>query len=171
MKNLYKYIKTGPASLVQLGLWTSPEGQAFAGKAALLHASEAAWWPLWRPVGQGATRAAGFQQFDTLAVQPLSARKLANVAWQSAPGKAPGGDGWSLKRMRQWPDGVWRAMATLISTVEHLGRWLEALTGGIICLTPKGGCKPVLKHPLKRGRSFCWPSSTGFGLRPGRLTC
>ena len=93
MKNLYKYIKNGPASLVQLGLWTSPEGQVFAGKAALLHASEAAWWPLWRPVGQGATRAAGFQHYDTLAVQPLSARRLAKAAWQRAPGKAPGADG------------------------------------------------------------------------------
>ena len=56
MKNLFKYIKNGPASLIQLGLWTNPEGQVFAGKAALLHSSEAAWWPLWRPGGQGATR-------------------------------------------------------------------------------------------------------------------
>ena len=46
MKNLFKYIKNGPASLIQLGLWTNPEGQVFARKAALLNASEAAWWPL-----------------------------------------------------------------------------------------------------------------------------
>ena len=170
MQNSYKYIKNSPASLIQLGLWTNPEGHIFAGKAALLHSSEAAWWPLWRPAEQRATRAASFTRHETLPVQPITGRRLANVAWQSAPGKAAGGDGWSLKRMRQWPDGVWRAMATLISTVEHLGRWPEALRGGIICLTPKGGYKPVLKHLLKRGRSFCWPSSTGFGPRPGRLT-
>ena len=101
MKNLYKYIKNGPASLIQLGLWTNPEGQAFAGKSALLYSSEAAWWPLWRPPDQRTTRAAGFRTYDTLAVQPLTGRRLANVAWQSAPGKAPGADGWSVKRMRQ----------------------------------------------------------------------
>ncbi len=36
MKNLYKYIKNGPASLTQLGLWTNPEGQVFTGRAAFL---------------------------------------------------------------------------------------------------------------------------------------
>ena len=64
---------------------------------------------------------------------------MSDVAWQSAMGKAPGGDGWSLKRMRQWPQAVWRAMATLISTVENVELWPEALRSGIICLTPKGG--------------------------------
>ena len=149
MKNLYKYIKNGPASLIQLGLWTNPEGQVFAGKAALLHSSEAAWWPLWRPGGQGATRPAGFQHYDTLALQSLSARRLANAAWQSAPGKAPGADGWSVKRMRQWPDGVWRAVAALIYAVEQTGRWPEALRGGIICLTPKGGVQASAQAPLE----------------------
>ena len=169
MKNLYKYIKNGPASLIQLGLWTNPEGQAFAGKSALLYSSEAAWWPLWRPPDQRTTRAAGFRTYDTLAVQPLTGRRLANVAWQSAPGKAPGADGWSVKRMRQWPDGVWRAIATLISAVDHLGRWPEALRGGIICLTPKrGGCKPARKPPLKLALSSCWRSCIDCGQPPGR---
>ena len=86
------------------------------------------------------------------AVQPLTGGRLANVAWQSAPGKAPGADGWSVKRMRQWPDGVWSAIVTLISAVEHLGRWPEALRGRIICLTPKGGCKSARRPPWKRAR-------------------
>jgi hypothetical protein len=64
-------------------------------------------------------------------------------------GKAPGGDGWSLKRMRQWPQAVWRAIATLIRTVESVGRWPEALRGGIICLTPKGGVQASAQAPLE----------------------
>ena len=40
-------------------------------------------------------------------------------------------------------------MATLISTVEHLGRWPEALRGGIICLTPKGGVQASAQAPLE----------------------
>ena len=170
MRNLYKYIKNGPASLIQLGLWVNPEGHVFAGKAALLHSSEAAWWPLWRPADQATTRDAGFTRHATLPVQAMTGKRLSDVAWQSAPGKAPGGDGWSLKRMRQWPQAVWRAMATLISTVESAGRWPEALRGGIICLTPKGGCKPAPKRPSRRGRSCFWRSSTGSGPRPGPRT-
>ena len=62
---------------------------------------------------------------------------------------APGGDGWSVKRMRQWPAGAWRAIATLIDAVEHLGRWPEALRGGIICLTPKNGVQASAQNPLE----------------------
>ena len=151
MRNLYKYIKNGPASLMQLGLWTDPEGHVFTGNAALLYSGEAAWWPLWRPEDRGSTRAANFAKHETLPVQPMTGKRLSDVAWQSAVGKAPGGDGWSLKRMRQWPQAVWRAMATLIRTVESIGGWPEALRGGIICLTPKGGVQASAQAPLEAG--------------------
>ena len=133
MRNLYKYIQNGAASLMQLGLWTDPEGQRFTGKAALLYSSEAAWWPLWRPEDRSRSRAANFTRHETLPVRPMTGKRLSDVAWQSAIGKAPGGDGGSLKRMRQWPQSVWCAMATLITMVESVGRWPEALRGGIIC--------------------------------------
>ena len=94
---------------------------------------------------------------------------MSDVAWQSAMGKALGGDGWSLKRMRQWPQAVWRAMATLIRTVESIGRWPEALRGGIICLAPKGGCKPACKHRWRLDQLCFWCGFTGYGWRPGRL--
>ena len=87
MKNLFKYIKNGPASLIQLGLWTNPEGHVFSGKAALLNASEAAWWPLWRPTNQRATRAANFTRYEALAVQPLTGRRLHTAAWQCSRGR------------------------------------------------------------------------------------
>ena len=51
MKSLYRYTKNGPAAAVQLGLWTSAAGETFAGKHALLQASEEAWylsqWRTW----------------------------------------------------------------------------------------------------------------------------
>ena len=40
-------------------------------------------------------------------------------------------------------------MARLISTVENVGRWPEALRGGIICLTPKGGVQASAQAPLE----------------------
>ena len=93
MRNLYKYIKNGPASLMQLGLWVNPEGHVFTGKAALLYSSEAAWWPLWRPEDRSTTRGAGFARHETLPIQPMTGKRLSDVAWQSAMGKALGGDG------------------------------------------------------------------------------
>ena len=112
-----------------------------------------AWWQLW---GEGLAEhklADAVRQVPegpaVPPMQPLTGRRLASAARQSTPGKAPGGDGWSLKRMRQWPAGAWRAIATLIDAVEHLGRWPEALRGGIICLTPKNGVQASVQNPLE----------------------
>jgi hypothetical protein len=79
----------------------------------------------------------------------MTGKLLSDAAWQSAIGKAPGGDGWSLKRMRQWPQSVWCTVAVLIAMVESIGRWPEALRGGIICLTPKGGVQASAQTPLE----------------------
>jgi hypothetical protein len=149
MHNLFKYLKNGAASLMQLGLWTDAEGHVHTGKAALLHSSEAAWWPLWRPEDRSRVRAADFARYETLPVRPMTGKLLSDAAWQSAIGKAPGGDGWSLKRMRQWPQSVWCTVAALITMVESIGRWPEALRGGIICLTPKGGVQASAQTPLE----------------------
>ena len=47
MKALFRWVREGPRSLQSMGLHLK-EGRFFAGQAALLHASEEAWWPLWQ---------------------------------------------------------------------------------------------------------------------------
>ena len=46
------------------------------------------------------------RQQSTLPVQPMTGKRLSEVAWQSATGKAPGGDGWSLKDEAAAPGGL-----------------------------------------------------------------
>ena len=48
MKALFRWVKEGPRSLQSTGVFLK-DGRLYAGQRALLEASEAAWWPLWRP--------------------------------------------------------------------------------------------------------------------------
>ncbi len=149
MRSLYRYVKNGPAAAIQLGLWRNSEGEIFAGKHALLRASEEAWWPLWQPVFPEPRVRADFEFYPALPIQALTGRQLEAVAWGAAQGKAPGKDGWTLRRMRQWPTAVWNEVAKLLAVIETVGHWPEALRSGTICLLPKGGLQAGAAAPLE----------------------
>ncbi len=149
MRQLYRFVKQGPASMMRLGMTQDGEGVVRAGKAALLHASEAAWWPLWQPAPERRTRTPEFIRYEPLPILPVSASQLARVAWKCPAGKAPGMDGWSIRRMWQWPTEVWQRIAEFLRLVEKLGRWPCALRRGLICLLPKNGVQASAQNPLE----------------------
>ena len=47
MRALFRWIRDGPSSLQSTGIVVRADG-LFAGRKALLAASEEAWWPLWQ---------------------------------------------------------------------------------------------------------------------------
>ena len=149
MKALFRWVKEGPKSLQSTGIFLK-EGRLYAGQRALLEACEAAWWPLWRP----GTRpnwsrvvppktAAGWDLLD------FEAEALQRLVWTMCSTKAPGHDGWSVGRMRQWPLAVWRCIVTIFKAVELAGKWPEGLMGGIMCLLPKAGVQASTNSPLE----------------------
>ena len=149
MKALFRWVKEGPKSLQSSGIFLK-EGRLCAGQRALLEASELAWWPVWRPgtrpnwsrvVPPKAAASWDMLDFEAAALQ----RQVETMCRT----KAPGHDGWSVGRMRQWPLAVWRCVVTLFKAVELAGRWPEALRGGVICLLPKAGVQATTTSPLE----------------------
>ena len=149
MKALFRWVKDGPRSLQSSGIFLK-EGRLFAGQRALLEASEQAWWPLWRPSTKPTwsrvvppRAAAAWEPAD------FEAWALMRLVKTMCCAKAPGHDGWSVGRMRQWPLVVWQFAVALFKVVEHTGRWPEALRGGVICLLPKAGAQATTNSPLE----------------------
>ena len=80
--------------------------------------------------------------------QAFTGEELWWLIWLIAPSKAPGHDGWHVKRMRQWPLSVWACIAILFQTIEATGTWPSYLRGGVVCLLPKGGAQATTTNPL-----------------------
>ena len=119
------------------------EGRLYAGQAAMLAASEQAWWPLWRETQAPCwSRVVPPRRAPGWEIRRFEALELQRVVCSMARSKAPGHDGWGVGRMRQWPLAVWVCIVELFRAVEAAGRWPEALRGGVICLLPKRECRP-----------------------------
>ena len=149
MRALFRWIRDGPSSLQSTGIVVRADG-LFAGQKALLAASEEAWWPLWQnPAPPKWERVnppratAGWQP------QAFSGDELWGLIWALGAGKAPGHDGWQVRRMRQWPVSVWHCLAILFKAVEEAGRWPTSLRGGVVCLLPKAGLQATTSTPLE----------------------
>jgi hypothetical protein len=63
--------------------------------------------------------------------------------------KAPGQDGWSVGRMRQWPLAVWSCIVDLFRAVEATSEWPAALQGGVICLLLTAWTQATTANPLE----------------------
>ena len=149
MKALFRWVREGPRSLQSMGLHLK-EGRFFAGQAALLHASEEAWWPLWQQTqGPCWARVAPPRRLPGWRTRDFEAEELQRVVFGMSCSKAPGHDGWTVARMRQWPLAVWSCIVRLFKLVEKLGRWPAALRGGVICLLPKAGAQATTATPME----------------------
>ena len=51
--------------------------------------------------------------------------------------------------MDAWGSEAWDQVCELLRAVERTGRWPKQLTGGIVCLLPKGGVGPSVADPLQ----------------------
>ncbi len=51
--------------------------------------------------------------------------------------------------MRQWPAAVWVCITDLFKAMAAVGRWPEALRGGVICLLPTAGVQATTESPLE----------------------
>jgi hypothetical protein len=122
----------------------------YAGQKALLAASEAAWWPLWQnPRAPKLDRVNSPRKAAGGRPQPFTGHELWDLCWLVAPGKAPGHDGWQVRRMRQWPLAVWELVAQLLAAVEEAGCWPRQLRQGVVCLLPKAGVQATTCTPLE----------------------
>jgi hypothetical protein len=149
MRTLFRWVRDGPKGMQSTGILTKGE-QLFVGQKALLAACELAWWPLWQqPQGPRWERVVPPRPAPGWEVKPLEAEQLQRLIQVMAKGKAPGHDGWTVGRMRQWPLAAWSCIAQLFRAVETAGRWPAALRGGVICLLPKGGAQVTTKDPLE----------------------
>jgi hypothetical protein len=185
MRALFRWVREGPKSLQSTGIVVQ-EGKLYAGQKALLAASEDAWWPLWQnPVAPKWNRVNSPRRTTGWLPQPFTGHELWWLCWGVAPGKAPGHDGWQVRRMRQWPLAVWELVAQLLATVEAAGRWPRQLRQGVVCLLPKAGvqattCTPLEARPVvllsmiyrmwarKRGREIgLWLVQNGMEGLPG----
>ena len=149
MRALYRWVREGPRGLQSTGVFVK-EGRLYAGQAALLEASEQAWWPLWRqpeaPWWPRVEKPKAAQGWEVIGIE---AEDLMRVVQGMARSKAPGHDGWGVGRLRQWPLAVWTCVVGLFEAVETTGRWPEALRGGVICLLPKAGVQATTVRPLE----------------------
>ena len=143
MRALFRWVRQGPAGLQSTGIIVRENGLC-AGQKALLMASEEAWWeePNWARV-RPPRATEGWRP------RPFTGRELSNLIWMISIAKAAGHDGWQTKRMRQWPLAVWHLVAVLFEAVEAVGRWPDALRGGVVCLLPKGGRQATTGTPLE----------------------
>jgi hypothetical protein len=122
----------------------------YAGQKALLAASEAAWWPLWQnPRAPKWDRVNSPRKAAGWRPQPFTGHELWELCWSVAPGKAPGHDGWQVRRMRQWPPAVWELVAQLLAAVEEASCWPRQLRQGVVCLLPKAGVQATTCTPLE----------------------
>ena len=166
MRALFRWIRDGPSSLQSTGIVVRADG-LFAGQKALLAASEEAWWPLWQnPAPPKWERVnppratAGWQP------QAFNGEELWGLIWSLGASKAPGHDGWQVRRMRQWPVSVWHCLAILFKAVEEAGRWPTSLRGGVVCLLPKAGVQATTSTPLEAS-GVAVPAVPGLGLEEG----
>ena len=83
----------------------------------MLAACELAWWPLWQqPQGPKWERVVPPRPAPGWEVKPVEAEQ--RLIQMMAKGKAPGHDGWTVGRMRQWPLAAWSCIAQLFREVE-----------------------------------------------------
>ena len=149
MRALFRWVRDGPRSMQSTGIYLK-EGRFFAGQAALLAASEDAWWPLWQQHQEPCwSRVVPPKRAPGWCVSGFSAEELRRVVLAMSCAKAPGHDGWAVGRMRQWPLAAWGCVAELFKVVETFGRWPAALRGGVICLLPKAGVQATTVNPLE----------------------
>jgi len=149
MRALFRWVRDGPRSMQSTGIYLK-EGRFFAGQAALLAASEDAWWPLWQQHQDPCwSRVVPPRRAPGWCVSGFSAEELQRLVLAMSCAKAPGHDGWAVGRMRQWPLAVWGCVAELFKVVETFRRWPAALRGGVICLLPKAGVQATTVNPLE----------------------
>ena len=107
MRALFRCVRDGPRSMQSTGIYLK-EGRFFAGQAALLTASEDAWWPLWQQHQEPCwSRVVPPRRVPGSGVGGFTAEELQRVVLAMSCAKAPGHDGWAVGRMRQWPMAVW----------------------------------------------------------------
>ena len=149
MRALFRWVRQGPAGLQSTGIIVRENG-LYAGQKALLMASEEAWWPIWMNEEEpNWARVRPPRATEGWRPRPFTGRELSNLIWMISIAKAAGHDGWQTKRMRQWPLAVWHLVAILFEAVEAVGRWPDALRGGVVCLLPKGGRQATTSTPLE----------------------
>ena len=117
---------------------------------ASLQGKRSCWWPLWQNLApprwervNPPKATAGWQP------QPLNGEELWGLVWAISASKAPGHDGWQVRRMRQWPISVWHCIAILFKATEGAGHWPSSLRGGVVCLLPKAGVQATTSTPLE----------------------
>ena len=119
MRALFRWVRDGPRSMQSTGIYLK-EGRFFAGQAALLTASEDAWWPLWQQHQEPCwSRVVPPRRAPGWCVSGFSAEELQRLVLAMSCAKAPGHDGWAVGRMRQWPLAVWGCVAELFKVVEN----------------------------------------------------
>ena len=149
MRALFRWIREGPRCLQSTGIVVQ-DGKLYAGQKALLEASEAAWWPLWQnPQAPRWERVNRPRKTGGWRPQPFAGQELWRLCWAAAPGKAPGHDGWQVRRMRQWPLVAWELVAQLLAAVEEAGCWPRQLRQGVVCLSPKACVQATARAPLE----------------------
>ncbi len=123
MRALFRWIREVPSSLQSTGILVQPGG-LYAGQKALLAASEAAWWPLWRnPQAPKWERVNQPRATAGWRPEPFNGEELWWRIFATSASKSPGRDGWQARRMRQWPLSVWMCISSLFGVIEHVGRW------------------------------------------------
>ena len=148
LRALFRWIKQGPRSLVCTDLVIKEDGSADGGKAALVKATEEVWWKLWgRTEGTFLDEVQGFHCGRQMELRPIRGGALKKAVKGISSNKAPGFDGWTIKRMKQWPEGCWKKLSELYHAVEKTGRWPQELRKGIICLLPKGDAEVSIARP------------------------
>lgn len=149
MRNLFRWVREGPKALTHLGLREREDGTVSSGKLALLEESEKKWWPLWQQPQTTQAEPAKFQRFGEQQLSRITGRRLQNLVKGASAMKAPGEDGWSFRRLKGWPAGVFEELAGLMRKAEQCCRWPQEWTGGVICLLPKAGKQAGVEDPLQ----------------------
>ena len=149
LKQLFRWVREGARQPEEFGIVRNPDGQVLAGEAALLQEVDKAWWPLWRPENDGRALPARFPRLGEGEMPILTVGVLKRASRECGLDKAPGEDGWTGRRIAEWPDEAWFALCGLLKAVEKWGRWPASLEGGLVCLLPKGGISPSVQEPLQ----------------------
>ncbi len=90
MRILFRWVRDGPRSMQSTGIYLK-EGRFFACQAALLAASEDAWWLLWQQDQEPCwSRVVQPRRVPGLGVGGFSAEELQRVVLAMSCAKAPG---------------------------------------------------------------------------------
>ena len=149
LKQVCRWMREGPRLPSEYGLYTTADGEVLSGEAGLIRAVDEAWWPLWKPAEKRRTRNALFVAYGSGDMPVLTAAMLRAACKAIGLDKAPGEDGWTARCMDAWGTEAWDQVCELLRAVERTGKWPKQLTGGIVCLLPKGGVGPSVADPLQ----------------------